>query len=365
MTLLSTGPNSARDIAGNSASPAASDQFAVAVPLLAHNLFVGDASFVTDPTAALGNRANPYPDDHRGDDGGVGRRRGGSPARRLHRAGDDEAVRRDCSRLTSSSTDSTVFTTSTGDAHETIIRASVRGQCTGGQLRHGDRRPDSRASSASAPRSRASRSPARWSATRPAARSTRTRSLLRSRIRTSWSTRTTSSTRGTGIAITTSGDTALTPMIDNDGIIGNITGITITDDGSTAVDQSRRTHQQQLRLQHDRAVAEQLRRARRSRRTSPTTSSGRTTTSRWRRSGVCDLLGERRTSSRAEQPVLGNGATDGRLRRGEHHSERIQPEALGPTASDAAAISATSPANPAFVSPRPAARLRRPGDVLP
>ena len=75
------------------ATPAASEQFAVAVPSLAHNLFVGGQAFVTDPTAADRQPGEPVPDHRRRHDGGLRRRRRRRPARRLHRAGHDEAVR--------------------------------------------------------------------------------------------------------------------------------------------------------------------------------------------------------------------------------------------------------------------------------
>ena len=92
------------------------------VPSLAKNLFVGGASYVTDTTADAGLAREPVPDHRRGHDGRHGGRCRGRPARRLHRERDAQAVRAAYSAA-ASSTDSTVFTTSTGDALSTIIRA--------------------------------------------------------------------------------------------------------------------------------------------------------------------------------------------------------------------------------------------------
>ena len=62
LTLVGTGSNAIRDIAGN--TPANGD---VVVDLRRlqsqqrHGVFVGPASFVTDPTQPAGDRANPFP----------------------------------------------------------------------------------------------------------------------------------------------------------------------------------------------------------------------------------------------------------------------------------------------------------------
>ena len=61
VTLLNTGTDGVRDIAGNSLASTVSQEFAVAIPSLAHNLFVGSAAYVTNTAAAVGTRENPYP----------------------------------------------------------------------------------------------------------------------------------------------------------------------------------------------------------------------------------------------------------------------------------------------------------------
>ena len=123
VTLLNTGAGAIRDIAGNlMASPVTLD-FAVNVPSLSTTLFVGRGSYVTDPGATQGSRANPYPTI--------------TEAMTAATAGDVVAVlpgvytenvsMKQFVRLYSasaSSTDTTVFSTSTGDPLSTVIRAS-------------------------------------------------------------------------------------------------------------------------------------------------------------------------------------------------------------------------------------------------
>ncbi|AMV39418.1 Ig-like domain-containing protein [Planctomyces sp. SH-PL62] len=59
LTILGTGANGIRDIAGNLPGADLTIQFAVYSPSTAHSVFVG-AAFATDPSATLGSRANPY-----------------------------------------------------------------------------------------------------------------------------------------------------------------------------------------------------------------------------------------------------------------------------------------------------------------
>ena len=92
------------------------------VPSLAQNLFVGGSTYVTNPAAPIGDRTNPYPTI--------------SAAMTAATAGDvvavlpgvytEQVTLKQFVKLYSaaaSSTDTTVFTTSTGDALSTIIRA--------------------------------------------------------------------------------------------------------------------------------------------------------------------------------------------------------------------------------------------------
>ncbi|OJW22580.1 MAG: hypothetical protein BGO49_00940 [Planctomycetales bacterium 71-10] len=59
LTILGTGDNGVRDIAGNLLGSDLNLVFAVYSPSTAHGTFVG-AGYATDPTATLGSRANPY-----------------------------------------------------------------------------------------------------------------------------------------------------------------------------------------------------------------------------------------------------------------------------------------------------------------
>ena len=176
VTLPNTGADALRDIAGNMLASPACEQFAVAIPSLATNLFVGGASDVTDPTAVVGTRENPYPTI--------------SAAMAASTAGDVVAVLpgvytenvtlKQFVRLlsaASSSSDTTVFTTSTGDPLSTIIRGTPS---TARRRTPTPSRPTTcRALPASRPRSPASPSPAHCWATRRRARSTRVRSASR------------------------------------------------------------------------------------------------------------------------------------------------------------------------------------------
>ena len=231
-TLLSTGPDPVRDIAGNVATPAASVQFVVAVPNLAENLFVGPASDVTNPTATIGTRENPYPT--------IG------AAMTAATAGDvvavlpgvytEQVTMKQFVRLLSaapSSTDSTVFTTSTGDAHATIIRAPFESSAPAGN--YVTVTATSLESFVGLTTEIAGFSIASPLVGDPASGSINPNAIAIA---------ITNSNilvdkdyiidAGSGIAITTSGASAMTPDIENDGVIGNIDGITITDGGSTS-----------------------------------------------------------------------------------------------------------------------------------
>ena len=61
LTLIGTGSNPIRDIAGNTPGGNIVGTFAVFNPSIITSVFVGPASFVTDPTASEGDRANPFP----------------------------------------------------------------------------------------------------------------------------------------------------------------------------------------------------------------------------------------------------------------------------------------------------------------
>jgi large repetitive protein len=126
---LNTGTGGITDLAGNPLASAASDTFAVGVPSLSTTLFVGAASYVTSTTATEGTRENPYPTIGAAMTAAVA----GDVVAVLPGVYTENVTMKQFVRLYSaapSSTDGTVFTTSTGNALATIIRAPAVGAGT-------------------------------------------------------------------------------------------------------------------------------------------------------------------------------------------------------------------------------------------
>jgi hypothetical protein len=227
VTLLNTGAAAVRDIAGNILASPVTQNFAVAIPSLATNLFVGGATFVTDPTATLGTRENPYPT--------IG------AAIKAATAGDVVAVLpgvytenvtlKQFVRLYSASatsTDSTVFTTSTGDPLSTVIRAPagsatpVTVTATGLMSFPGLQTEVAGFTIASPLLGDPALGTLNSSA--DAVLITNSNVLIdKDYIADS----------GTGIFVVTSGAGAMTPQIEDDVIVGNVNGVAILDGGST------------------------------------------------------------------------------------------------------------------------------------
>jgi hypothetical protein len=233
VTLLNTGSDEVRDIAGNVPATAASQQFAVAVPSLAVTHFVGGPSFVTSSSAPLGSRENPYPTI--------------SAALKAASAGDvvavlpgvytEQVTMRQFVRLLSadpSSTDTTIFTTSTGDAHQTIIRAPFAAAPPSGNYA---------TVSATGLQSFTNLTTeiAGFSIASPLVGDPAIGSINPNAIALSITNSDILVDKdyivdaGTGIAVSTSGATALTPIIENDGVIGNTVGVSVTDNGNTSL----------------------------------------------------------------------------------------------------------------------------------
>ncbi len=231
LTFVNSGADAVRDIAGNTPTAASTLQFALAVPSFAKNIFVGGPSFVTSPTAVEGTRENPYPTI--------------SLAMTAATAGDvvavlpgvytEQVTLKQFVRLLSadpSSTDNTVFASSTGDAHQTIIRAPFVASAPAGNYI---------TVSASGLESFVGLSTeiAGFSIASPLVSDPATGSINPSAIALSITNSDVLVDKdyivdaGLGIAITTSGATAMTPQIENDGVFGNMFGIQITDGGST------------------------------------------------------------------------------------------------------------------------------------
>ncbi|MGP0068750.1 MAG: DUF1565 domain-containing protein, partial [Isosphaeraceae bacterium] len=122
VTLLNTGADPVEDIAGNPLASPVTETFAVAVPSLSTTLFVGAASYVTDANATEGTRENPYPTIESAMTAAVA----GDVVAVLPGVYTENVTLKQFVRLYSaaaSSTDATVFTTSTGDPLQTVIRA--------------------------------------------------------------------------------------------------------------------------------------------------------------------------------------------------------------------------------------------------
>ncbi len=125
VTVLNTGTDGVRDIAGNLLAAPVTDQFVVDVPSLAENLFV-EAGFPSTTGAGEGSREDPFPTISAAMTAAVP----GDVVAVLPGVYNEQVNLKQFVRLLSadpSSTDSTVFLTSTGDALSTIIRAPFGG----------------------------------------------------------------------------------------------------------------------------------------------------------------------------------------------------------------------------------------------
>ena len=232
ITLVNTPANGIRDIAGNVITNPVSVQFLVDVPSLAQNLFVGGSNYVTNSTLPIGDRNNPYPTI--------------SAAMTAATAGDvvavlpgvytEQVTLKQFVKLYSAattSTDLTVFTTSTGDALSTIIRAPFGGSSATGTY-------DTVTATGLQSFAEFTTEIAGFSIASPLLGDPAQGTIDPNSV----GLDVTNSNiiidkdyfvdSGTGILVTTSGASALTPSIYNDAIIGNVDGLYITDGGSTA-----------------------------------------------------------------------------------------------------------------------------------
>jgi hypothetical protein len=228
-TLLNTGPDSVRDIAGNTLASPVSVKFVIEVPALQKNLFVGPNTNAK-PT---GTRANPYPTIGAAMTAAVP----GDVVAVLPGVYTEQVTLKPLVKLYSadpSSTDSTVFTTSTGNALATVIRApfvasppatlyptvSATGVFSFGTL---------------------GTEVAGFTIASPLAVDPAVGVINPDAI----GVQLTNSDvvidkdyivdAGDGILVTTSGAGAMFPQIYNDGIIGNTNGVVITDNGTTSL----------------------------------------------------------------------------------------------------------------------------------
>ena len=228
VTLLNTGTDAVRDIAGNLLANPVTETFAVFVPSLATNLFVEAGA---NATTATGTRENPYAT--------IG------AAMTAATAGDviavlpgvyqEQVTMKPFVRLLSaatSSTDGTVFTTSTGDALSTVIRAPFEASAPAGTYA---------TITASGVQSFAGlvTEIAGFTIASPLVSNPASGTINPSSVAVDITNSNIILDKdyvidaGTGVLVTTSGASALTPSIYNDGIIGNTTGLEIDDAGST------------------------------------------------------------------------------------------------------------------------------------
>jgi large repetitive protein len=231
VTLLNSGSDAVRDIAGNSPATAVTDQFVVDVPSLARKEFVGGPGFVTDPTAVLGTRENPYPTISAAMTAAVP----GDVVAVLPGVYSEQVTMKQFVRLLSadsSSTDSTVFNTNTGDALSTIIRAPFVAAAPAGTYA-------TITANGLESFNGLSTEIAGFTIASPLVGDPANGSINPSAVGILVMNSNIVIDKdfivdgGAGIFISTSGSAAQTPSIENDGIIGNSNGVLIVDSGGT------------------------------------------------------------------------------------------------------------------------------------
>jgi hypothetical protein len=229
VTLLNTGADSVRDIAGNTLANPVNLQFAVDVPSLAQNLFVGPATS-TKPT---GTRENPYPTIGAAMSVAVP----GDVIAVLPGVYTEQVTLKPLVKLYSASpdsTDSTVFTTSTGNALDTIIRAPFVATPPAGLY------PTVTATGVQSFGS-LSTEIAGFTISSPLAVDPAVGVINPNSVGIELTNSNVVVDKdyivdaGSGILVTTSGAGAMFPQIYNDGIIGNTDGVVITDGGTTSL----------------------------------------------------------------------------------------------------------------------------------
>jgi hypothetical protein len=230
VTLLNTGADAVRDTAGNVLASPVSAQFVVDVPSLAKNLYV-EAGFATITTQPEGTRENPYSTISAAMAAAVP----GDVVAVLPGVYTEQVTLKQFVRLLSadpSSTDSTVFFTNSGNALSTIIRAPFTATPPSGT--YATLTATNLQSFAGLDTEVAGFTIASPLVGDPAVGSINPNAVA---------VNVTNSDivldkdyiidAGTGIQVATSGTSALVPMIDDDGVIGNTIGVNIIDAGGT------------------------------------------------------------------------------------------------------------------------------------
>ncbi len=233
VTLLNTGSDPVEDIAGNVIASPVSQQFVVDVPSLSTVLYVGAASYVTNTGATQGTRENPYPTITDAMNAAVI----GDVVAVLPGVYTESVTMKPFVRLFSaaaSSTDSTVFTTSTGNPLATIIRApQITATATSNQ--QSTIIANGLSSFPGLSTEIAGFTIASPLLGDPASGTINTAAsaiqVINSNILLD---KNYIADAGIGIAVQTSGSSAQTPQIENDVIVGNIIGMQIQDAGGTS-----------------------------------------------------------------------------------------------------------------------------------
>jgi hypothetical protein len=228
-TLLTSGPEYVRDIAGNKLANPVSVQFVIDVGALQKNLFVGPN---TNPKPT-GSRNNPYPTISAAMSAAVP----GDVVAVLPGVYTEQVKLKPLVKLFSadpSSTDATVFKTSTGDALSTVIRAPFIANP-----------PSTLYPTVSATNAQSfgslSTEIAGFTIASPLAGDPAAGLINPSAVAIQLNNSNVVVDKdyivdaGDGILITTSGSGAMFPQIYNDGIIGNTNGVVITDAGTASL----------------------------------------------------------------------------------------------------------------------------------
>jgi hypothetical protein len=229
VTLLNSGANPVRDIAGNTLANPVSIQFAVDVPSLSKNLFVGPNTNTT-PT---GTRLNPYPTIGAAMSVAIP----GDVIAVLPGVYTEQVTLKPLVKLYSASlnsTDATVFTTSTGSALNTVIRAPFVSTLPAGLY------PTVKAIGVQSFGS-LSTEIAGFTISSPLATDPAVGTINPNAVGIELTNSNVVVDKdyvvdgGVGILVTTSGAGAMFPQIFNDGIIGNTDGMEIQDNGTTSL----------------------------------------------------------------------------------------------------------------------------------
>ncbi|MDR3620298.1 MAG: S8 family serine peptidase, partial [Paludisphaera borealis] len=228
LKITGTGANGVRDIAGNLLGSDLTTQFAVYNPAAVHGVFVG-AGFATDPTATLGTRANPFATIN----AAVAAAAVGDRIQVLPGVYSENVVMRQLVSLASASPLSTDSTYVRGNALQTIIRAPYASSTITVSATGLTAFVDAK-TGASLQTEISGFSIASALVGNPALGPINPNSVgLMATNSTMLIDRNYFVDSGIGVLVVTAGSGALTSSVVNNGIIGNLTGMYLLDQGGT------------------------------------------------------------------------------------------------------------------------------------